>query len=253
MDKLIFNAANLVAQQSVNRAMLTNELANLSTTGFKTSFSAAMRSIKAEGPGFDSRFQSQVYAHDLINLKAGSMMITGNPLDVALTDSTVMGVQAPNGELAFTRRGDLRINANGVLQTGSGEIVRGEDGPITLPMGFKYTINQDGSIYASDPAQTGAQTGEQVGKILLRDASATPLLRREDGLYRVEGKPPGADIAATDKQPGLVSQALEGSNVSAIESMTKMIDHARTFEAQIRIIKEAKDIDANGSSMIRQS
>ena len=253
MDKLIFNAANLVAQQSVNRAMLTNELANLSTTGFKTSFSAAMRSIKADGPGFDSRFQSQVYAHDLINLKSGAMMITGNPLDVAMTDATVMGVQAPNGDLAFTRRGDLRINANGVLETGSGEIVRGEDGPITLPVGFQYTINQDGSIYASDPTQPGVPASEQVAKILLRDASNTPLLRREDGLYRVEGKPLGADIEPTDKQPGLISQALEGSNVSAIESMTKMIDHARTFEAQIRIIKEAKDIDANGASMMRQS
>jgi flagellar hook-basal body protein len=173
MDKLIFNAANLVAQQSVNRAMLTNELANLSTTGFKTSFSAAMRSIKAEGPGFDSRFQSQVYAHDLINLKAGSMMITGNPLDVALTDSTVMGVQAPNGELAFTRRGDLRINANGVLQTGSGEIVRGEDGPITLPWALNTPSTR---MAASTPVTRPKPVLKRVNK-LARFCCATPARR----------------------------------------------------------------------------
>ena len=59
MDKLIFNAANLVAQQAVNRQMLTNELANLSTTGFKTSFAATLQSVKADGQGFDTRFQAK--------------------------------------------------------------------------------------------------------------------------------------------------------------------------------------------------
>lgn len=253
MDKLIFNAANLVAQQAVNRQMLTNELANLSTTGFKTSFAATLQSVKADGQGFDTRFQAKTVERDFINLKAGSLMVTGNPLDVAMQDATVLGVQAPNGELAFTRRGDLRVNASGVLETGGGEIVRGEDGPITMPLGFEFTILRDGSIYARNPAQPGPQPGEQIGKLLLRDASDTPLRRRQDGLYAVDGKPPGTDLPVGEKVPSVVNQTLEGSNVSAIESMTKMIDHARTFEAQIRIIKEAKDLDGSGATMIRQS
>ena len=253
MDKLIFNAANLVAQQAVNRQMLTNELANLSTTGFKTSFAATLQAVRADGPGFDTRIQARTVERDLINLKAGSLMVTGNPLDIAMQDTTVMGVQAPNGELAFTRRGDLRVNASGVLETGSGEIVRGEDGPITMPLGFEYTILRDGSIYARNPAQAGSQTGEQIGKLLLRDASSTQLRRRQDGLYAVDGKPLGTDIPVSEKVPSVISQAIEGSNVSAIESMTKMIDHARTFESQIRIIKEAKDLDGSGATMMRHS
>jgi flagellar basal-body rod protein FlgF len=253
MDKLIFNAANLVAQQAVNRQMLTNELANLSTTGFKTSFAATLQSVKVEGAGFDTRFQSRIVERDFIDLKAGSMMVTGKPLDVAMQEATVMGVQAPNGELAFTRRGDLRVNASGVLETGAGEIVRGEDGPITMPLGSEFTILNDGSIYARNSAQPGPQPGEQIGKLMLRDASAIQLRRRQDGLYAVDGKPPGTDIPVTEKVPSVVSQTLEGSNVSAIESMTKMIDHARTFESQIRIIKEAKDLDGSGATMIRQS
>ncbi len=255
MDKLIFNAANLVAQQAINRQMLTNELANLSTTGFKTSFAATLQSVKADGQGFDTRFQAKTVERDFINLKPGSLMVTGNPLDVAMQDATVLGVQAPNGELAFTRRGDLRVNASGVLETGSGEIVRGEDGPITMPQGFQYTIMRDGSIFARNPAQAGPQVGEQIGTLMLRDASNVQLRRRQDGLYAVDGRPFGTDIptSETGKQPSLVSQTLEGSNVSAIESMTKMIDHARTFEAQIRIIKEAKDLDGSGATMIRQS
>ena len=253
MDKLIFNAANLLAQQAVNRQMLTNEMANLSSTGFKTSFSATLQSVKANGPGFDTRFQAKTVERDFINLKAGSMMVTGKPLDVAMQDATVLGVQSPSGELAFTRRGDLRVNANGVLETGGGEIVQGEDGPITMPLGFEYTILQDGSIFARNPAQAGTQTGEQVGKLLLRDASNVQLRRRLDGLYAVDGRPLGTDIPVTEKQPSLVSQTLEGSNVSAIESMTKMIDHARTFESQVRIIKEAKDLDGSGATMMRHS
>lgn len=253
MDKLIFNAANMLSQQAVSRHMFLNELANLSTTGFKTSYKAALQSVKADGQGFDTRFQSQIVQKDFINLQTGSLMVTGNPLDVAMLGETVLGVQAPNGDLAFTRRGDLRINASGVLETGGGEIVRGEDGPITMPLGFEYTILSDGSIFARNPAQAGPQTGEQVGRLLLRDASGTPLRRREDGLFAVDSRPLGSDIPPTQKQPSVVSQTLESSNVSAIEHMAKMIDHARTFESQIRVIKEAKDLDGSGATMIRQS
>ena len=72
MDKLIFNAANMLSQQAVSRHMFLNELANLSTTGFKTSYKAALQSVKADGQGFDTRFQSQIVQKDFINLQTGS-------------------------------------------------------------------------------------------------------------------------------------------------------------------------------------
>ena len=253
MDRLVFNAAAIVANQAISRQMHTNELANLSTTGFKASYDVAMQSVKTNGSGFDTRYQPELVEKDLIKMTPGPLMVTGNPLDVAMQDATVLGVQAPNGDLAFTRRGDLRVNASGVLETGDGNIVRGEDGPITMPPGFHFSINRDGSIYASDPTQAGVQTEQLIGKLLLRDSSATPLRRREDGLFRVDKMPMGSDIPATEKTPSLISQTLEGSNINAIDAMTKMIFYARTFETQIRVIKDAKEIDSSGATMIRQS
>ncbi|MBV5346458.1 MAG: hypothetical protein JZU63_13600, partial [Rhodoferax sp.] len=63
-----------------------------------------------------------------------------------MDDQAVMGVTASNGELAFTRRGDLKVNARGALEMGTGALVRGQNGgPITVPPGFFVRISKDGS------------------------------------------------------------------------------------------------------------
>lgn len=252
MDRLAFTAAAAITEQTLARQHMVNELANMSTVGFKRSYEVAMQSITAEGSGFSSRIQPKSVAKDIIRLDPGSLMVTGRPLDIAMNHSTVMGVTAPDGNLAFTRRGDLRVNANGVLEVGSGHLVRGENGPINVPPGFEIRINPDGTIFARDPGQAGVGGGQQVGRLLLRDAANTPLLRRTDGLFSPEGKPAGSDI--TGAGPQLVSVttgALEGANVGAIQAMVKLMDHSRSFEQQIRIIKESRNIDESGATMLR--
>lgn len=252
MDRLIFNSARALSEQSLQRQSLVHELANVSTIGFKRSWEMSISSIKAEGEGFDTRFQPQTYALDQIQLTPGPVMVTGNNLDVAMAKSTVLGVQAEDGTATFTRRGDLRLNVNGVLENGSGHIVRGTNGPITIPPGFNVYITSEGGVYAQDPLQTGVQQGQLIDTLLLRDASATSLARREDGLFKVEGRPDGTDIENGAEPPSVIPKALEGSNVSAIQMMVKLMDHTRTFEAQIRVIKESKDLDENGATMMRQ-
>lgn len=253
MEKLIFNPAATLAEHAAIRQGMVNELANVSTVGFKRAYEVAMRSIKVEGDGFDTRYQAQVTTRDRILMDSGPLMVTGRELDVAMEGGTVLGVQAPNGELAFTRRGDLRANVNGVLETGAGHVVRGTNGPITIPPGFLVRITPDGQVIASDPAQVGAAPDQVVGQLLLRDASRTPLARRVDGLFRVADEArPGSDIKDGPVPPSVVPQALEGSNVSAVDVMTRLMDHARTFEAQIRVVKEMKDLDASGASMMKQ-
>ena len=69
----------------------------------------------------------------------------------------------------------------------------------------------------------------------------------------VDGQPPGSDFASGPEAPRLIPQALEGSNVNAVTTMVKLMDHSRTFEAQIRVIKEAKSLDESGSSMMRNA
>jgi flagellar basal-body rod protein FlgF len=251
MDRLVFTSNATIKEQATARQLLVNDLANVSTLGFKSSYDVALQSVKVEGAGFDSRFQAQTISRDLIRMDPGPVMATGRPMDVAMAGNTVLTVQAPNGDLAFTRRGDLKVNIQGQLENGSGHLVLGEAGPITIPPGLMVSINPDGTIYARDPAQIGPAPDVLIDRFRLRDVTGVSLARRSDGLFKVSEKPDGTDIALTDRLPQVISQALEGSNVSAIEAMTRLIDHSRSFETQIRIIKEMKGLDESGASMMK--
>jgi len=254
MDRFAFNAVASINEHRLARQMTTNELANVSTPGFKRSFDAAMTPIKVDGAGFATRIQPQAQITDNINLKPGTMMATGNDLDVALNGQAVMGVTASDGVLAFTRRGDLKLGATGTLENGAGYLVRGQaGGPITVPPGFKVSINDDGSVYAINPAQAGPAAPVLIDRILMRDAGKTPLDRRADGLFKVVGQAPGTDIAvtATDPLPSLTSKSLEGSNVNALEVMVKLMDQSRSFEQHVNVIKQSKDADEAGASMMK--
>ena len=251
MDRLVFTSNATIKEQSTARQVLVNDLANVSTVGFKSSFDVALQSVKVKGAGFESRFQAQTVSRDLIRMDPGPVMATGRPMDVALAGTAVLTVQAPNGDLAFTRRGDLKVNIQGQLENGSGHLVLGEAGPITIPPGLTVNVNPDGSVYARDPAQVGPAIDVLIDRLRLRDVKGVSLGRREDGLFKVSEKPDGTDIALEDSLPKVIPQALEGSNVSAITAMTRLIDHSRSFETQIRIIKEMKGLDESGASMMK--
>jgi len=253
MDKLAFNPVATMREQANIRQALVNELANVSTVGFKRSYDLALQSVKAVGDGFDSRHQTKLLSKEFVDMNPGTIMATGRDLDIAMGGATVMGVQAFNGELAFTRRGDLRVNTDGALETGAGHTVMGANGPIIIPPGFGVRIDSTGGVFAQDFTQPGVAAEQFIDQLMLRDASAQNLSRREDGLFKPDGLPDGSDFANGAEVPVVTSQVLEGSNVSPITAMTKLIEHSRTFEAQIRLIKEAKDIDGSGASMMKQS
>jgi flagellar basal-body rod protein FlgF len=252
MDRLAFNASAAISEMRLARQSLANELANITTTGFKRSFEVSMKAFKADGGGFDSSFQPQAAHMDFIQLKPGPLIATGRDLDIHLNDHTVLGVQAPNGETAFTRRGDLQVSVDGVLQTGNGHPVMGEGNtPITVSPDLKVSIADDGGVYVSNPSQPGIQTQELVGNLMLRDASETPLTRREDGLFKAHDKPSGSDFASGPMKVSVISQALEGSNVNPQEAMVKLIEQARMFEQQVRMVKSSHDNDQAGASMMK--
>ena len=254
MDRLAFNAAAAINEMRTGRQMTTNELANVATPGFKRSFESAMMTLKVQGAGFESRLQPQAFASDNINMKPGVIVKTGRDLDVAMDGQTVMGVTAQNGELAFTRRGDIKLNGTGVLEIGTGAMVRGQNGgPITVPPGFFVKISKDGSVYATNPAQAGVAAPVLIDRILLRDASQVSLERREDSLYKIVGKPANEDIPVTGKLATLTPETLEGSNVNAMEVMVKLMDQSRSFEMQVNVIKQNKDVDESGGTMMRAS
>ena len=137
-----------------------------------------------------------------------------------------------------------------VLQSGTFERVGGNT-PITVPPDLKVSISDDGGVYVTNPAQPGVQNAELVGTLMLRDASETPLTRREDGLFKAHNKPSGSDFASGPMKVSVISQALEGSNVNPQEAMVKLIEQSRMFEQQVRVIKSSTDNDQAGASMMK--
>ena len=255
MDRLAFNASAAIAESRTAQHMVNNELANVSTPGFKRSFESAMVSVKAEGAGFSSRIQPKSLNVDTIIMTAGIALIaTGNDLDIAMNDKAVLGVTGPDGTLGFTRRGDLRVSAKGILETGNGHAVRGQGGgPITIPPGFKATINTDGSIFAENPSAVGVPAPVLIDRLLLRDADGVKLSRRTDGLFGVEGQPNGTDLPETKTLLSVNPKCLEGSTVNALSVMVRLMDLSRSFEMNVNVIKQSKDSDESGATMMRNS
>jgi flagellar basal-body rod protein FlgF len=254
MDRLAFNASAAIAESRTAQHMTNNELANVSTPGFKRSFESAMQSIKAEGAGFASRIQPKSLNVDTVIMTPGTVMTTGRDLDIALNDKAVLGVTGSDDTLAFTRRGDLKLSPKGILETGNGFVVRGQSGgPITVPPGFKAVINSDGSVYAENPTATGVSKPVLIDRLLLRNAEGVNLSRRADGLFGVEGKLNGADIPDSKAMLSVNPKSLEGSNVNALSVMVRLMDLSRSFEQNVNVIKQSKDADESGATMMRNS
>jgi len=274
MDRLAWTSLIGVSETAHPRTQLNNEIANVSTIGFKRSYINVMKSLKVEGPGYDSRFKVSNVKSDRVTLSPGPVMFTGSKMDIAMNNSTVLGVTAANGELAFTRRGDLRVNSQGVIETGGGHAVRGQDGPLSAPTGAMIEISGDGTVWATTPGQGPQVPPVQVGRLLLRDASNAKLERREDGLYSPSSDADpqstlandpgqamanvnrnqvarGGDITNGSQPPSVTPGSLEGSNVSAVDALVRLMDYNRSFESNIRMIKETKSTDESGTSMMR--
>jgi flagellar basal-body rod protein FlgF len=255
MDRLVFTANTAMSEYRLDRQNMTHELANVSTTGFKKAYQVANRAVRVEGDGFDTRFLPRAITSPQVDLSPGSRQFTGRPLDVAMDNFTVLAVQSENGELAWTRRGDLSLDPEGLVRTGEGYLVLDESmAPLQLPQGSViYEIAGDGTISVVDPNNPEAGS-QEIARLGLKDASATMMARREDGLFKpIDNTEDGFDFAAGPEPASLTPGSLEGSNVNAVHTLVKFIDHMRSFEMQTKVIREMKDNDASGAAMMRLS
>ena len=255
MDRLIFTATSAMDEYRLDRMNLTHELANVSTVGFKRAFEVANRPVRAEGDGFDTRFLPRAHTTSVVNMENGPRMLTGKPLDVAMDGKTVMPVRAENGEVAWTRRGDLALDPEGFLRTGEGNIVLDDSlSEIQLPVGyFIYEVTQTGRIMITDP-QNLAEGSQEVAAMGIRDTTDIRMSRRPDGLFRPsDNTEDGFDFESGTGVASLTSGSLEGSNSNPVHTLVRFIDHARSFEMQTKMIKEMKENDASGAAMMRLS
>lgn len=252
MDRLVFTAMAALKQLDTMKLKNSNALANASTIGFKQTYAFATETARVAGPGFDTRFVPMNRTNDELVIDRGPLITTGNKLNVYMRDETLLGVEAPNGQIAFTRRGDLMIDAAGFITTANGHSVLGEGGaPIPVPVGGEISIADDGSILAIDPAQPTAPPS-QIGSLLLRDASGTRMVRRTDGLYEpMSARGQGGDFESGPKPPSVQAGAVEGSSINVAEQLVNFMDMSRSFEIRIKMISDMKELDNSGASMMR--
>ena len=241
MDRLIYLAMSGAKATMQRQETLANNLANVSTVGFRAEL-AAFRAVPVEGSGASTRVYS-LESTPGYDASPGQVAATGRNLDVAMKGASWLAVQGLDGTEAYTRGGSLDINAEGNLVTTSGLTVLGDGGPIQIPPDNQVGIAADGTVSVTDI--NGHSTS--VGKLKLVTPEA-PLTRGTDGLFRAGN----GDLSA-DPLARVQDGALEGSNVSAVETMVAMIAAARQFEAQMKSLSNAEGNDKAASQLLSVS
>jgi flagellar basal-body rod protein FlgF len=245
MDRLVYVAMSGASETLRAQAANNHNLANANTTGFRADLSA-FQSRAVQGSGEPTR----VYATNTtvgFDATNGQLNSTGNNLDVAINGDGWIAVQASDGREAYTRAGDLRVDVNGQLTTGTGHVVLGDGGPINVPPHSSINIARDGSV-SIVPLGQEATTTATIGRIKLVKPASAELARGADGLFRMKD---GTDAPA-DAGVQLMSGSVEASNVNVAETMTQMIELARRFELQVKAIRTAEE-DAASSSRLLQA
>ena len=244
MDRLTTIARTAMRGTMARQAAVANNLANVNTTGFRAEIANA--STRWVGGGALQSRAEQVGQVIAADMKSGTAVQTGNPLDITVDGDALIAVQANDGSEAYTRRGDLRLSESGLLTTGDGYPVLGEGGPITLPPADSINIAKDGGIWIV-PQGGQVDQPQQVDTIKLVNAKGSVIAKSTDTLFReVNGGALPQDPIAS-----VTSGALEGSNVNATMALVQMIEASRAWEHQIKMIDTAKDIDSSGASLMR--
>jgi len=253
MRSLDIGATGMLAQQ-LNVDVISNNIANMTTTGYKRQRPAFLDLIyqNIDKPGSTSSDTGTIVPTGIqlgLGVRAGAVyrehaqgavQITENPLDVAITGEGFFQVQLPDGDIAYTRDGTFQLNENGELVTVQGFLL--EPG-ITIPDdATNIDINREGEVIVTQPGQT---TANVVGQIeLARFVNPAGLEAIGDNLLLETD----ASNAPTTGNPGqeefgaLRQNALEASNVNVVEEITQLITAQRAYEMNSNVISTSDEL-----------
>ena len=242
MDEMIYLAMSGAKQTEYAQAINSNNIANISTTGFRAdlhSFSSA----PIDGPGVDSRVNAIVNSYGT-DYSQGAIENTGRDLDVAIQGEGFFAVQGPDGEEAYTRAGDLRVNSGGLLSTGTGHLIIGDGGPVAIPPNTSLLVGVDGTI-SLQPLGQGPETLAIVDRLKLVRPDIGTLAKGSDGLLHM----PEGEVAPADASVRVVAGSLEQSNVNTAKTLVNMIELSRQYEMQVKVMKTAEE-DADAAAQL---
>ncbi|MCH4894157.1 MULTISPECIES: flagellar basal-body rod protein FlgG [unclassified Sphingomonas] len=252
------NAAMHIARtgldaQDMRMRVISNNLANVNTTGFKRDRAAfetlAYQVVTAAGSASTQETQYavglnlgtgvRVQGTARINTQ-GSLQTTGNSLDLALDGDGYFQVQLPGGQLGYTRAGNFARSPQGLLVTSEGyQVTPG----ITVPEGTtSITVGSDGTVSAVVPGQAEAQ---QIGQIQVATFPNAAGLQATGDNYLIEtasSGPANLGIAGLDGRGQVRQGMLEGSNVNVVEELVDMIETQRAYEVNSKMISATDEM-----------
>lgn len=239
--------------QDTRMRVISNNLANVNTTGFKKDRAAfetlAYQVVTAPGAAStqETRYATGLNLGTGVRIQGtaridtqGSMQTTGNSLDLALDGDGYFQVQMPGGTLAYTRAGNFTRSPEGLLVTSEGyQVMPG----ITIPEGTtNITIGTDGTVSATVPGQTEAS---QLGQIQVASFPNSAGLQASGDNYVIEtaaSGPVNLGIAGQDGRGKVRQGMLEGSNVNVVEELVDMIETQRAYEVNSKMISATDDM-----------
>lgn len=253
--------SGMVAQQA-NIDNISNNLANVNTTGFKKTqvdfqdlmYQTIRQAGASTGPNtiLPTGLQVGLGVREAATQKIytqGSFQSTGNALDMAIQGDGFFQITMPDGSIAYTRDGSFKRDDQGRVVTSEGYPLEPQ---ITIPdNATNLTISSDGIVSATIPGQTATQ---ELGQIqLARFVNAGGLESMGENLVR-ETAASGAPVLnnpGTDGTGTIVDQYLEMSNVQVVDEMVKMIIAQRAYEINSKAITTADDMLSQAANLKR--
>jgi len=226
MIKGIFTSASAMVPRVRKQEMLSNNIANAGSTGFKKDrmFTKELSKAVVKNATRKTDWETPMVDRVYVDFAPGVFDKTGNPLDLAIEGDGFFTLQSPDGGTVLTRSGTFQIDANGLLSYPGGFHLLGEGGPIQVGNG-DLSVGLDGQLEVD---------GLSVDRIVSRSISDTNNLTRLGGsLFAVpEGEELLPAISATIRQG-----YLETSNVDVVREMVEMIISYRSFEANAKALQ----------------
>ena len=247
MDKVLYTAMSGAKNNMTAQAIHSNNLANVATDGFKADFERARTMPIYYGEGHPTRAFSMT-ENPGTNFAYGSMNATGRDFDIAVEGDGFIAVLDKSGQEAYTRGGSLSIDQFGTLRTAQGLPVLGDGGPITIPPAEKIDIAIDGTITAAVKGE-GVETLAIVARVRLVSPDTRDVAKGEDGLFRARD----GEVLPVSTDVKVLSGFLEGSNVSAIHEFTRVLELARQYEMQVKIMKTSESHAQASARLLQMS
>ncbi|KJR96320.1 MAG: hypothetical protein VR65_28605 [Desulfobulbaceae bacterium BRH_c16a] len=219
-------------------ANVSNNLANISSSGYKRSQVSFESLLRGEQQTKQSKgINYSRVRQNFTDFSPGAIRSTENPLDLAVQGDAFFKVQGPDSVL-YTRRGDFKVTAEGVLTTSNGLPVLDEgNGQITIPDTdtSKIAIGDNGTIYLLGPRGARAE----VGRLAVMDIDdREKLIRQSDTTFSLEQ----GGVETPSESSSVIQGSLELSNINMSAELTQIIDNYRTFENYHKVLKSYSTI-----------